>query len=176
MNAKTASARSARQPVRETEVRSEGEREPVRAKVRARKGAGTDRLHIPQEMIPDGIDLQWVTDSVLGQPAVQDRMSYEVNAWEPVTPDMFDARFDGIFMPKGHKGEINVGGLVLMWRPLELTLEARAEERQAANMQIRTETNKMITGQVDGVDSRILGVDKAKTFMTKERIPSMPVP
>lgn len=174
MNAKA--PRTARIPVRETAPRAEPEREPVRAKVRTRKGTGTDRLHIPQQMIPEGVDLQWVTDSVLGQPAVQDRMAFEVNAWEPVTPEMFDGRFDGVFMPKGHKGEINVGGLVLMHRPLELTLEARAEERNAARMQIGVETNKMISGNIDGVDPRILGVDQKKTFMTKERIPSMPIP
>lgn len=176
VTAKKGSARTARQPVREAAPRQEAEREPVRAKVRARKGAGTDQLHIAKELIPDGVDLQWVTDSVLGQPAVQDRQAFVVNAWEPVLPDMFDGRFDGMFMPKGHKGEINVGGLVLMWRPLELTLEARAEERNAARQQIGIETNKMLTGQVDGVDPRILGVDQKKTFMTKERIPSMPVP
>lgn len=176
MTASKVSARTARVPVRENEPRVEADREPVRARVRTRKGAGNDRLHIPREMIPEGVDLQWVADSVLGQPDVQGRMAFEVNGWQPVTPDMFDGRFDGVFMPKGHKGEINVGGLVLMERPLELTLQARAEERHAARQQIGIETNKMVSGNIDGVDPRILGVDAKKTFMTKERIPSMPVP
>lgn len=165
--------------IRETDIREEPAREPVR-KVRTRKGSGIDRLHIPRDMFPEGIDFQWVADSVLGQPATHERMAYEVNAWEPVLPDMFDGRFDGVFMPKGHKGEINVGGLVLMWRPLELTLEARAEENAAARMVMRTEEAKMRGGQIEGVNPQILDANnpaaKAKSFIRRERIPSMPIP
>lgn len=165
--------RNARAAVRQIEPQPETEREPVRAKVRTRKGAGTDRLHIPREMIPEGIDLQWVPDTILGQPAVQERMAFEVNAWEAVLPQMFDGRFDGIFMPKGHTGEINVGGLVLMWRPLELTLEARAEDDQAARNAVRAEEAKLRGGNLDGVtlDTAHPTV-RAKTFINKERIPS----
>jgi hypothetical protein len=94
-----------------------------------------------------GVDLQWVTDSILGQAQPQTRMAYEINAWEPVTPDMFDGVFDGMFTRKGHKGEIVYDGLVLMWRPLELTIEAQQEERLARNAAIEAQQN-MIKGGV----------------------------
>lgn len=160
-----------------TPVRQADPAEPVRKKVRTRKGTGTDRLHIPQEIIPDGIDLQWVTDSVLGQPAMQTRIAFEVNAWEPVLPSMFDGRFDGMFMPKGHKGEINVDGLVLMWRPMELTMEARAEERQAARGAVVAQEAKLRGGNLDGVtlDTQHASV-RANTRLTREIIPGMPIP
>lgn len=138
-------------PIRTEAVRSEPVREPVR-KQRLRKGiANVSPTHIPQEMIPDGIDFQWVTDSIHGAPETQMRQSFEMNAWEPVTPDMFEGRFDGRFHPKGYKGEINVMGSVLMWRPMELTIEAREEERgQAINARTAAE-NKLRAGQLDGV-------------------------
>lgn len=173
--------RTKRAPVR-TEPEAPATREPVRAAPRRTRsgGTGTDRYHIPQEMIPDGVDLQWNVDSVLGQPAVQDRMMMEQQGWEAVTPDMFGGRFDGMFMRKGHKGEISVGGLVLMHRPMELTLEARAEDLTAARRARFTEERKLVAGTPDGVNLDLMnpnhGSARAKTFLNKERIPSMPVP
>ena len=159
------------------QVEAEPVREPVRAKVRTRKGVGTDRLYIAPEMIPAGIDLQWVTNAVLGQPAPQLRMAYEVNAWEPVTPDMFDARFDGMFMKKGHKGEIEVDGLVLMWRPMELTIEARMEERQAAVNAVNVQNNKLRGGHLDGVTLDTQHpTARANTRVQREILSGGPIP
>lgn len=171
-----------RDPIRKEELRaSETRPDEVRPKkVRTRKGGGTDPLNFlvrNPELIPEGIDLQWVTSEVLGQPAVGVRQSYEVNAWEPVTGDMFGGRFDGMFHPKGHKGEINVGGLVLMYRPMELTLEARAEEREAAVQPLRTMDFKLKTGAIDGVS---LPTDhpsaRNNTYLKREMHAPIPVP
>lgn len=143
-------------PVRTGEVRTEPVREAVRdvpeRRQRLRKGiANVSPTHIPQEMIPEGVDLQWVTDTVHGQPEIQGRQSFEINGWRPVTGDMWGGLFDGMFMPKGYKGEINVLGSVLMERPLELTLEARAEERsQAVSARVAAET-KLRNGIIEGV-------------------------
>lgn len=154
----TRTTRTSGAALRTAEVRPEPVREPVRdepeRRQRLRKGiANTSPTHIPQEMIPEGIDLQWVTDTVYGQPDIQGRQSFEINGWRPVTPDMFGGRFDGMFMPKGYKGEINVMGSVLMERPIELTLEARAEERaQATHARVAAE-NKLRGGDI-GVHER----------------------
>lgn len=170
-------SRTARAPIREETA--EPVREPIRAKTRTRKGVGIDKFNIPQSMIPDGVDLQWNTDSVMGQPSMQERTAMEQQAWEAVTGDMWDGRFDGMFMRRGHKGEINVGGLVLMWRPIELTLEARAEELHAARTARNVEERKITSGNVDGVDQNVMDPNnphaRRMTFLNKERIPSMPI-
>lgn len=146
-------------------------------KQRLRKGiASSSPTFIPREMIPPDVDLQWVTDSIHGAPDVQGRQAYEINGWEPVLGHMFDGRFDGMFAPKGHAGEINVYGQVLMWRPMELTLEARAEEsRDARNARTAIET-KLRNGQLDGVsfDTRH-PTARAVTSIAHERV-SLPVP
>lgn len=152
-------------------------RETPAKKQRLRKGIGnTSPTFIPREMIPPDIDLQWVTDSIHGMPDIQGRQSFEINAWEPVTADMFGGRFDGMFVPKGHKGEINVLGQVLMWRPMELTMEARAEEAaDARNAKVAIET-KLRNGQIDGIafDTQHPTARKV-TSVTHETV-TMPVP
>lgn len=169
--------RRGRPPVRAAEVRPEPVREEIRKKVRVRKNAGMGQLHIPPEMIPEDIDLQWCTASILGQPTPNLLTQFTVNGWEQVTPEMFGGRFDGMFMPKGHKGEINVDGCVLMWRPLELTLEARAEDLAAARAAVSSQEARIQNNQMDGIsfDTQHSSARRA-AVLTKERIPSMAVP
>lgn len=91
-----------------------------------------DRLRIDKGLIPEGMDLQWVTDSVFGQAMPQHRQRFERTGWTPVHQEDFDGRFDGMFMPRGAKGEINVEGLVLMARPQELSIKAKRRDARDA--------------------------------------------
>ena len=167
-----------RAPIRNEDVRPDPIRteEPKAKRTRVRKNAGsTDRLYIPREMIPEGVDLQWVAVEIKGEPAVQNRMNYEINGWQAVNMQMppFD-RFDGMFMPKGWTGEINVGGLVLFERPIELTMEARGEEHRAANQAVGIQERQIRSGLIDGVNSDLL---KPKdTRLTREMLPGQPIP
>lgn len=165
---------------RVAEVRPDETRESVRPKKqRLRKGmAQSSPTHIAQEMVPEGIDLQWVAETIHGEPVtgLNSRSAYEMNAWEAVTPDMFQGRFDGMFMPRGYKGEIVVHGQVLMWRPLELTLEARREEAAEARNATAAIESKLRNGQLDGVkfDTQHPSA-RAITSVGHERV-STPVP
>lgn len=138
---------------RQTEVRGEGE---TAKKVRLRKNqAMKSQTDLPEDIKrvlneDFGVDLQWVTDSVLGQPTPGNRNRYEINAWEAVTPDMFDGILDGVFTRKGHKGEITYEGLVLMWRPMELTQESRSEERSAQMGAIEAQARMLKNGELPG--------------------------
>jgi hypothetical protein len=40
-----------------------------------------NRLHIPKHMYPDQFDLQWVTDSIFGQPQPNHRSRHERRGW-----------------------------------------------------------------------------------------------
>lgn len=144
----------ARAPVRATNVRESTVQ--TTKKVRLRKNATARSLldidaSIVNMLNEQGIDLQWVTDSILGQPSPQSRMAFEINAWEPVTPDMFDGVFEGMFTRVGHKGEINYEGLVLMWRPMELSIESRAEESKARHGAMEAQRNMVMNGVIPGL-------------------------
>jgi len=110
-----------------------------------------DRLHIPRNEIPEGMDLQWVTDSVFGQPQPERRATFEKRGWTPVHQEDFDGRFDGRFMPKGKDGEIKMDGSVLMARPLELSLKAKRADRRAALEQVAVKEQGLISGDIKGV-------------------------
>lgn len=103
-----------------------------------------DRLKVPKELIPDGMDYQWVTDSVLGAPMPQRRARFERRAWRPVPAE----RHDGIFTPKGYKGEINVDGMVLMERSIEHSNRARQKDRLKAREQVYVREQQLRGGDL----------------------------
>ena len=107
-----------------------------------------DKLHIPRDMIPDGMDLQWVADSLRGQPQTQRRAEFERRGWTPVHQSDFDNRFDGMWMSKGAEGEINYEGTVLMARPLELSRKARLMDRKRALNQVQLKEHALLSGEL----------------------------
>ena len=110
-----------------------------------------DRLRIPHEMWPEGMSLQWVTDSVLGQSMGQHRSLFERTGWTPVHQSDFDGVFDGMFMQRGVEGEIKYEGLVLMARPMEITLKAKREEARRAREQIEIKERALRGGDIPNV-------------------------
>lgn len=110
-----------------------------------------DRQHIPRDMIPEGMDLQWVTDTVLGQPFPEHRAKFEKRGWTPVHPEDFDGRFNGMFTPKGAQGEIRMTGQVLMARPLYLSQRAKAQDKRAALEQVAIKEQSLTGGDIKGI-------------------------
>ncbi len=156
-------------------------REAVRVKQRTRRGAGHDPLQIARDILDRiwndfGADLQWNTDTILGQPDVVGTTNMSQQGWEPVQTGMFDGLVDYL-VPRDHKGVILYQGLRLDWRPKELTLEAREEDRQNARMAVGVEEAKLRGGQIDGVtlETNTPNV-RAKTYINKERLASVPIP
>lgn len=94
-----------------------------------------------------GQDYLWVTASIYGQPQPQRLSRFQRQGWRPVMA----AQFDGLFMPKGHKGYIEVDGLVLHERSKKISDLARAHEIKKARGQIRAKEAQLLGGQVDGV-------------------------
>lgn len=92
-----------------------------------------DQFHIPDELKENGWDYQWNVKSVLNEENIGIQIRDAENGWRSVPAER--EGFSGRFMPAGHKGAIERGGLVLCERPMELTEEARREDRINANSQ-----------------------------------------
>lgn len=149
----------ARAPVRATAVREAAPEAPKHGKTRLRKNSSQrsmldmDNALISKLRETYGVDVQWVADQVLGKDEPQMRQDFEINAWEPCSQDMFDGAFDGMYMRKGQKGEIRYNGLVLMWRPYELTLEAQAEDGAARIAAMKAQENMIKGGVIPGLSA-----------------------
>ena len=111
-------------------------------------GDTPDRLKIPKDLYPDGMDLLWVTDTALGASMAQHRMSRERKGWTPVHPEDFDGRFDGMFAVKGSSNEINVDGLVLMTRPMWMSERERAADLRRAREQVQIKEQALYGGDL----------------------------
>jgi hypothetical protein len=94
-----------------------------------------DMYHVPEELKEQGWDYQWNRVSVLGQEDTGAVINDRENGWRPISASR--EGFAGRFMPDGHKGPIQRGGLELCERPMALSLESRREDRQNANAQRR---------------------------------------
>ena len=108
-----------------------------------------DKLRIDPALVPEGMSLQWVTESVYGQPQPQRRATFEKGGWTPVYQDDFDGQLDGMFMPKGVDGEIKMEGLVLMARPEQMTMAAKRREKRQANEQVAIKEAALTGGDIN---------------------------
>jgi hypothetical protein len=128
-------------------------REPMREALRDDKAfiykpdEEIDRLRVPKEMIPDGMEYLWVTSSIYGQPQPQRLARFQKQGWVPVPA----SRHDGLFMPKGWQGAIEIDGLVLHERSKKISDMARAHEINKARNQLRTKEMQLLGGGMDGV-------------------------
>ena len=110
--------------------------EHVQPRVRTRARSSTmnqDMFYIPVDEIPEGSSYEWKRHSVVGLEDPFYIAQLREQGWEPVDPKRHPN-----WLPPGYSmPAIIKHGMILMERPIELTNEARAETRQAANKQIR---------------------------------------
>lgn len=103
----------------------------------------TDAFEIPREEWPKGWDYQWNTISVHGNAEVaRDHYNFmESQGWRSVPAE----RYAGTRLPRGAKGSIIRGGVILEERPTTLGDEARLEDLRNARKLIsdRNESLKL---------------------------------
>lgn len=135
-----------------------------------------DRLRIPPHLIPSGMSAVWVTDSVYGQAMPQHRAEFEKKGWTPVHGDDFDGIYDGMFMPKGSQGEINVEGMVLMMRPKEITDRAKVIEQRRAREAIAIKEASLRGGDLPGVNLDTQHPSALKTNRISKTVERIEIP
>jgi hypothetical protein len=109
----------------------------------------SDMLHIPPDIIPDGMRYNWKTLSVFGQQQTRRYGRYQATGWEPVPA----SRHPGLFTPKGFEGEIEYDGLILMEKPEELCRQTEAREFGKARQQVQAKEQQLRGG--DAVRSNL---------------------
>lgn len=123
--------------------------------------ATANPFDIPQDEIPEGSSYEWKRFSVTGQSADHDPFylaGMRRQGWEPVDP-----RRHPNWVPPGYdKPTIIRDGQILMERPIELTNEARQEQRTLARQQMREAQERLglapkdtMTRDFDGIRPRL---------------------
>lgn len=179
---KKASPRVAlREPVHKERVAAVT-REPAHSKperTRRRKlNSGEDQFWLPVDEIPDShkaevdgnliVSYEWKRFSTMGQEDPFYIASLREQGWEAVPPSRHPN-----WLPPGYTGQhIIKGGLMLMERPIELSIEAYHEGRALAKRQVRDAEARLgmtpkgeLTRNFPGVEPRI----------TKEYVRPMPI-
>lgn len=98
--------------------------------------ATSDKFDVPLHFIPDGWTYQWLSQETVGK--TNNNSHFFANGWEPVPAK----RHDGVFTQKGYEGHIVVDGMILVERPVQLTIEARLEEIKAAKSLLKTQNEQ----------------------------------
>jgi hypothetical protein len=112
------------------------------------QGGERDKYWAPSP--PDGWDYQWRLKSVMGRDEIDQIRQDELNGWEAVPLSRHPE-----LMPRNWQGNtIEVGGLVLMERPLIFTQEAREEEKRNAREAVLTKEAQMREGRSSDLGRR----------------------
>lgn len=111
-------------------MRPEASRAPLRDRLRGKKrheAIHTDRFHVPESDLIEGVSFEWKRVSVSGQEDPAYIGAQRRQGWEPVyAEDMPSLALDG------YEGAIIKEGLQLMARPQELTDRANKEAQEAS--------------------------------------------
>lgn len=110
---------------------------------RAGAEAGVDQFWIPPALLKrfhdEGFDVEWKEHTIQGQHRADVAARQRQVGWEPVMtesyPGVFAPEFDINGQP--NKGPIIRGGLMLMERPMPLSLEAKRDEKRKADDRVR---------------------------------------
>lgn len=137
-----------------TKETAEQSRARAEAKIRQLRGnpelSGMDRDKYWAPPPPEGWDYQWRLKSVMGRDEIDQIRQDELNGWEAVPLSRHPE-----LMPRDWKGStIEVGGLVLMERPLIFTQEARDEEKRLAREAVMTKEAQMREGRSSDLGPR----------------------
>lgn len=124
---------------------------------RAAAETGNDRFGIPQDLLrrvhDEGFSWEWKEHTINGQHRADVAARNRQVGWEPVMHESYP----GIFAPEYDlvsgvptKGPVIRDGLMLMERPLVLTMEARRDEKNKADARVRgakQQYNRLDTSQ-----------------------------
>lgn len=146
----------------------------VRTRSRQRASDVSNPFHIPVGEIPEGSSYEWKRFSNVGQEDPFYLAQMRRQGWEPVDP-----RRHPNWIPEGYTApHIIREGMILMERPIELTLEAIAEREMLAKQQIREAESRLgMAPRINGIDTGTRQLPGVQPKLVKEwgRMSSIPI-
>jgi hypothetical protein len=131
-----------------------------------RSNQQADQFDLPQAMVDaakrEGWSFQWIRTSCFGKSDPANVNAHMENGWRPVPA----VRCDGFFHPVGYQGAIERDGLMLVERPLGMTMQAEEDARRAARDQKRKQASQFsnvaaVLDQTGGSNAAFAAADAA---------------
>jgi hypothetical protein len=101
--------------------------------------------------IDNEIDFNWKRYETYGKPDYAEQRAYHAQGWRPVMHHHFPGRFS----PPGTQGAVIVKDMILMERPMRLTVKARNEEIHEATRAMQVNRQK-VEATPDGSMPRVV--------------------
>lgn len=146
-----------------TAVRTQATRAPQRepAITRRKNPRNRDRFSFDKSIIPRGMDWQWNVVTVLNEAQRDNQIDMREAGWRAVTwrdlPDHMrpvDLTEAGLDEPVVYRGQM------LMQRPMSLTIEARAEDLDAAQDAVRSKQRQLQQPEQGGAPRKGLQINR----------------
>lgn len=116
--------------------------------------------------VQNEIDFNWKRYETYGKPDYAEQRSYHAQGWRPVMHHHFPERF----APLGTQGPVIVKDMILMERPMTLTLRARNEEIAEATRAMQVNRQK-VKDTPDGTMPRVVYADRSSREDISIQIP-----
>lgn len=121
-------------------TRQVSNRETSRPRQRIVIRTAENRFDIPLDEIPPGMSYEWKVKTVNGKEAREAMINWRLNGWTPV-PAGRHPGFTG--ESTDSQAEIERGGQILCERPIELTRESKAMDRDRARDQVKAQMDRL---------------------------------
>lgn len=135
-----------------SEVRIPAREGPVKLRVGEYLGHGgevlkrqkfqtVNKFDFPNHLKKPGWSYQWIRGGVLGDLSLSELPLMKSSGWREVPPQELNNYYKDV-IPDG-QNHIMLDGMILMWRPEGMTIEAQQETLDAANYQYRMQIHKI---------------------------------
>ena len=110
--------------------------------------SGIDAFAINPGLMDPGWSYQWLTETIINDPDTPIKHKQEMykNGWREVPAQ---GKWNGVFAPPSYTGHIRVGNCGLYERPLQMTLDAQAEDLKRAKRQMQDRDAALMGGRVN---------------------------
>lgn len=138
----------------------------TKRRTRRRKSVINENIfYIPEDEIPQGSSYEWKRWAVHGLEDPFYIASMREQGWEPVDPKRHPN-----WVPPGYKEPYIIkGSQILMERPIELTEEARKEQRQLSKQMIREAEQRLgLAPRENGMQTGTRDLDGVRPNIVKE--------
>lgn len=106
--------------------------------------------------IDNEIDFNWKRYETYGKPDYAEQRAYHAQGWRPV----MHSHFPGRFAPPGAEGPVITKDMILMERPMRLTVKARNEEIREATRAMEVNRQK-VASTPDGTAPRVVYANRS---------------